>query len=437
MNKIHLAAVAALLASPVLPAIEDHTATAPAPATPPAAAAEAAKPAAPAPAAAAPTAAELAAADPALRKEQAQLALENSLAAERLNRELADLRAETQRLKTEREALTERLALETAKRQSDELGEIAKLEAEKLRLERESLVSKMLAEKLTSDLKAQQAQSGLEVSRLEAEIQSIEARDKRRQFADADPVYLANPLKDDGTLVISDRRISLNGAITGSTADHVTTRIHYFNNLNREQPIFIVIDDSPGGSVLAGYRILKAMDSSAAPIHVVVKSFAASMAATIATLAEHSYALPNALILHHQISNRFVVTQLNLTQQKEQYARAQEFWRRLAGPVAAKMGVTLDEFIKRMYENDSNGDWVAFADQARELKWVDHVISGVDETALRTNPDGKPAPAVAARTISGLKEELDADGRPVIYLPRTNPLDVYFLYDPVGTYQLR
>lgn len=435
MNKIHLAAVAALLASPVLPAIEDNTAPAP-----PAAAAEAAKPAAPAPAAAAPTAptaAELAAADPALRKEQARLALENSLATERLNRELAELRAETQRLKAEREALTERLALETAKRQSVELGEIAKLEAEKLRLERESLVSKMLAEKLTADLKAQQAQSGIEVSRLESEVQRIEARDKRRQFADAEPVYLANPLKDDGTLVISDRRISLNGAITGTTADHVTTRIHYFNNLNREQPIFIVIDDSPGGSVLAGYRILKAMDSSAAPIHVVVKSFAASMAATIATLAEHSYALPNAMILHHQISNRFVVTQLNLTQQKEQYARAQEFWRRLAGPVSAKMGVTLDEFIKRMYENDSNGDWVAFADQAKELKWVDHVITGVDETALRSNPDGKPAPAEAARVISGLKEELDADGRPVIYLPRTNPLDVYFLYDPIGTYQLR
>ena len=50
--------------------------------------------------------------------------------------------------------------------------------------------------------------------------------------------------------------------------------------------IFIVIDTSPRGSVMAGYRILKAMESSDAPVHVVVKSFAASMAAAITTLGE-------------------------------------------------------------------------------------------------------------------------------------------------------
>ena len=103
-------------------------------------------------------------------------------------------------------------------------------------------------------------------------------------------------------MVISDRRIPLNGPITNETADYVTTRIHFFNNKDPKLPIFIVIDDSPGGSVMAGYRILKAMEGSDAPVHVVVKSFAASMAAAIATLAKHSYAYPNAVILHHQIS---------------------------------------------------------------------------------------------------------------------------------------
>src|SRR5260221_10572633 len=106
-----------------------------------------------------------------------------------------------------------------------------------------------------------------------------------------------------GVLSISDRRIALNGVITSETANRVTERINYFNNQNKEFPIFIVIDDSPGGSVMAGYKILKTMHSSSAPVYVVVKSYAASMAAAICTLAQRSFAYPNAVILHHPISN--------------------------------------------------------------------------------------------------------------------------------------
>ena len=79
------------------------------------------------------------------------------------------------------------------------------------------------------------------------------------------------------------------------------------------------IDRCPGGSVMEGYRIVKAMQASKAPIHVVVKSFAASMAAVITTLAVHSYAYPNAVILHHQMSTG---ANGNMTQIKEQVEEA-------------------------------------------------------------------------------------------------------------------
>lgn len=374
-----------------------------------------------------------------MREEQEKLALENALASERLSRELNELRASTARIKAEREALTEQMALETALRQSKQKAEIAKFTEEKERLERETLLAKARAEKSSSELKALQAESGIAVTRLDQQIKEIEARQKRRHYADSDPSYLDEPLRKDGILVISDRRISLNGTITEKTADHVTSRIHYFNNQDPKKPIFIVIDDSPGGSVMSGYRILRAMEASEAPIHVVVKTFAASMAATIATLAEHSYAFPNAMILHHQISNRFVMTQLNLTEQKEQVERANEFWRRLAGPVAKKMGISLEEFIKRMYEEDSNGDWIAFADEAVQLKWVGHIINGVEETALLTSPDKKTTTATTEKKayVSDLEPGTDAEGRPVMFIPRGNPLDVYYLYDPHGYYQMR
>ena len=107
-----------------------------------------------------------------------------------------------------------------------------------------------------------------------------------------EPVYLADPLLKDGTLVISDRRIDLNGPIFSDLADHVTERINYFNNKNEGYPIFIVINDSPGGSVMSGMRIMKAMHGSEAPVYVVVKSFAASMAAALTTLGRTLIRLP-------------------------------------------------------------------------------------------------------------------------------------------------
>jgi ATP-dependent Clp protease protease subunit len=375
-----------------------------------------------------------------MREEQEKLALENALASERLSRELSELRASTERIKAEREALTEQMALETALRQSRQQAEIARFTEEKERLERETLLAKSRAEKSTSDLKALQAEASIATTKLDQQIKEIEAKQQRRFYADSDPSYLEEPLRKDGILVISDRRISLNGTITEKTADHVATRIHYFNNQDPKKPIFIVIDDSPGGSVMSGYRILRAMEASEAPIHVVVKTFAASMAATIATLAEHSYAFPNSLILHHQIANRFIMTQLNLTEQKEQVERANQFWLRLAGPVAKKMGITLDEFIKRMYEEDSNGDWIAFADEAKQLKWINHVINGVEETSLLTSPDKKATTTtttVKKAYVGDLEPGTDAEGRPVMFIPRGNPLDVYYLYDPHGYYQMR
>ena len=72
-------------------------------------------------------------------------------------------------------------------------------------------------------------------------------------------------------LYISDRRIAFNGAVTEQLADYVCTRIAFYNNQSSEFPIFIVVDNSPGGSVAAGYQIQKAMAASKAPVHVVVK----------------------------------------------------------------------------------------------------------------------------------------------------------------------
>jgi len=372
----------------------------------------------------------------AAKKEQETLTLQNNLEAERLKKETNAARAELTRLKMERDLMAEKNALEDAKRaQNERKGEI-KFSEERARLSRESEISRIQAEKLSNELKTVQSQAALEIARLQNDIAKFETQDKRSQYTDTKPIYLTQPLRDDNVLVISDRRIPLNGLITSELADHVTERIEYWNNKDSKMPIFLVIDECPGGSVMAGYRIVKSMQSSKAPVHVVVKSFAASMAACITTLAPESYAYPNAIILHHQISSTPGGSRLNLTQQKEFFEESTRWWQRLATPIAEKMGVTTDEMIKQMYAHSSSGDWSEFGDSAKDLKWVNHIISGVEETSLVKDPDAKPA-APSGLSRMGLKEEVDQDGKPFVWLPRLNPKDCYFLYNADSYYRTR
>jgi ATP-dependent Clp protease protease subunit len=208
----------------------------------------------------------------------------------------------------------------------------------------------------------------------------------------------------------------------------VTERIHYYNNISTH-PIFIVIDSCPGGSVMEGYRIVKAMQASRAPVYVVVKSFAASMAAVITTMADKSYVYPNAIILHHQMST---MNWGNMTQLKEQLDLAKEWERRLHVPVAEKMGISLDEFRKKMYEKNSNGDWQEFGDKAVDLKWATNVVHEIDETGFTKNPDVEsnvPKPAF------WLGEKTDEKGARFVSLPRLQPFDFYFIYNPDRYYR--
>ncbi len=419
--------------------------------------------------------------DPELKKKQDQLTLENSVADQQLKKELAGLSAEKQRLELQNGLAQQKLQAKIAATQAelDELTKKADLlakrnalkEAERkarlddeLAAQREQLEKMKLSNDLASaevaaktrdltqheqelrvktaelqartvELQAQRAEFEVKLAKMNTDLDLREKKDQWKNRVNRDIAYTKEPFKN-GVLTISDRRIPLNGPIWMDTADYVAERIDYFNNQSREYPIFLVIDNSPGGSVMAGYKILKAMEGSAAPVYVVVKSFAASMAANIATQSKKSFAYPNAIILHHQIAGGIGG---NLTQQKENIKEMEEWWKRLAAPVAAKMGLSLDDFIKKMYANRSTGDWQEFGDAARKLKWVDEITEKIEEESYDKNPDessgpGSPRPRADARLA--LPERVDANGRRYVLLPRLEPVDCYYLYNPDDYYRL-
>lgn len=374
-----------------------------------------------------------------LKAEKERLSLENALVRERVNAEVALLNAETDKVLAEIESINKNVTLKAAVARQALQEEFEELNLKEKRLEKENSIAQMEMEKELQALRLEETKLKVERTRLEGEIAALQAkltiREKSDMIADQvvvndESLYLDDPFVD-GVLHVSDRRIAMNGIVWGGMSDYVIERINYFNNQSTEHPIFIVIDSSPGGSVMAGYQILKAMEGSEAPVYVVVKAYAASMAAMITTLAEKSYAYPNAIILHHQLSWYGVVG--NLTQQKEYAEEADEWWRRLARPVAKKMGIPLNKFIDKMYEQNSAGDWSEFADNAVKLGWVDHVVDRIWETSVDKNPDRYKSNMYAS---AGIEESIDENGRPYVMLPRLEAFDFYFLYDKSGYYRI-
>ncbi len=397
-----------------------------------------------------------------LTLEKQRRELESAIAEQRTKNEIVAMQSELDKLSKQVDLMNRRLALKDAERRARLDAELASAreKIDRLRTQndlasaeqatkiRELALKEQEARTRSAELTAQKAEFDTKLAKLTSDIDAREKRDQWKNRVNADIVYTKDPFKD-GVLTISDRRIPLNGVITARTADRIVERINYFNNQSREFPIFIVIDDCPGGSVEAGYKILKTMSGSRAPVYVVVKSYAASMAAGITTLAARSFAYPNAVILHHQILTGGYG---NLTEQRESVNDLEEAWKRLAAPVAAKMGISLDEFSKRMYQKRSTGNWREFADQARKLKWVDEVVEIIHEDSYIKNPDvmpgglglGPQGPLSASTTGQQTRltaqyddqhEETDPSGRPYVRLPRLSPVDFYYLYNPDNYYR--
>jgi ATP-dependent Clp protease protease subunit len=374
-----------------------------------------------------------------LTEERDEAVLRNTLLAEKLRAEFApveheqkviQLKGQIEEEKFAQAAAALRHARDKARLENDVARE--KLAAETIKADAEKLRRDLVVQELDFQARKLRQESDLADNKtvaIKADLELREKKDLWKKQANRDPDYEKEPFKN-GVLTVTDRRIPLEGPIVYGTADYVTERIHYFNNKSEEFPIFLVIDRSPGGSVMEGYRILKAMQASKAPVHVVVKSYAASMAATIATLAPHSYAYPNAVILHHQI---WSVTFGNPTQQKQQLDVLKEWDRRLREPIARKMGTSMEKFTAEMYKQNVDGDWEEFADAAVKLKWIDHVVHEIRETGILKEPETKleDKPKLAF----GLAEESDAKGERFVRLPRLQHADAYFLYNRDGYYR--
>ena len=265
------------------------------------------------------------------------------------------------------------------------------------------------------DVKLASAQAAVEYARLEKLGEIARLQKKVIETTSGKIEYPLEPLAE-GVLRISDRRIPFNGIVDETLEKFVCDRIAFYNALDKKAPIFIVIDRSPGGSVMSGYQILQAMESSQAPVYVVVKGYAASMAAIITTMAKRSYVYPQTVVLHHQASTSLSGNQTQL----EQQLKWSKIWcERIFVKVANKMGITVDEFVAKMYSAVSTGDWKVLGTEAVKLKWVTHVVDRMTEEGVNNTT---VVPALGAIKPDGLNG--------TTALNSLTPFDIWWIYDP-------
>lgn len=340
-----------------------------------------------------------------------------------------------QEAKNKRKEIESELKLKKAEKESELSG--LKLDLQEAQLKQQLAMTETKLKE--AKLKQNELEKQIQLSKLKSEEDEMTAeislRKTRRKWKSEvnDPIkYIDNPLQGK-TLYITDRRVRLDGPIITDTGDWVSKRLHYFNNQSESKPIFLIINDSPGGSVMEGFRIIKTMKSIQAPVYVVVRERAASMAAAITTLADRSFAYPDAIILYHEIQASMGGS---LKENESQLEMVKKWWKRLASPIADKMNMTIENFRNRMYEEDPNGNWQEFATEAKELNWVGNIITEIQDVGVREEPDDTPpSPTIFFLETSSNKIKKDDQGNRYRKLPPLRPFDFYFMYDPNNNYR--
>jgi ATP-dependent Clp protease protease subunit len=356
---------------------------------------------------------------------------------------------ESERFEVAKAKLARRLKSEKS---AEDLAD-AQEELERLKIEADLQKKRAEIDQLKSE--AELAAARTEKAKIEQSFEVEDIKEKLDERVLGEENYPDEPFKD-GVLSISLRRIELNGPIYDGAADYVCQRLDYLNNQSHK-PIFLVIDECPGGSAIEGFQIVQAIKNSKAPVHVVIKRMAASMAAIIATLSDHSYCYPDSIILHHQASTLLMGNGRDMEDQMRQFKAISS---RLIGAVAKKLGQTEQEFVDEMYKNRVSGDWDLFGDEAVKKGWIEHVATTIREEGIRTRPKGmrdaqrniiilgesdsaSPTSAAAASSANGyleryevtLSEEVDREGRRFVRLPRISPMDAWLIYNPDGYYR--
>lgn len=112
--------------------------------------------------------------------------------------------------------------------------------------------------------------------------------------------YAGSAVKRYKSLTPSEERtLVLDGYVWDNSVDPLVTKIRELNQKDSRAWIYLVIR-SGGGSIVAGNRLISAVNASEAPVMGIIDGYAYSMAAVIALYVDSLYMVENSDMMFHE-----------------------------------------------------------------------------------------------------------------------------------------
>ena len=173
--------------------------------------------------------------------------------------------------------------------------------------------------------------------------------------------------------------IILNEAIDQAVVDKTILRIHELESVDKDKPIYLLLD-SPGGEVVEGARIIDAMLASKRPIYTVAIGEAASMAAIIHSYGVKRYMSPSAILMYHLISVNYSGDVVRI---KSRLIMAQSLSDRFVKHICKNSSVKEKELNFKMMQ-----EWWVNSEEAKERNLITDTI--ISTAFFMTKEEVKP-----------------------------------------------
>lgn len=154
--------------------------------------------------------------------------------------------------------------------------------------------------------------------------------------------------------------------VTEASVTQTIQHIHEVNDAGAKTIVMVI--NSPGGSVLDGWRLARAMEDSPAPVVCVVDGWAASMGFYLLQSCDVRLMTKRSMLMAHEPAIRGGGGTEH--DYKEMATLLQKMNRALAEHAAARMHMTVAEFMDRT----NNTDWWMNWDEAFTMGAVDGVV---------------------------------------------------------------
>ena len=174
--------------------------------------------------------------------------------------------------------------------------------------------------------------------------------------------------------LLRERIIFLGSEVTDAVANRICAQLLLLSAEDPERDIHLWIN-SPGGSVYSGMAIYDTMQFIDNDVQTVAMGMAASMGQFLlcAGTAGKRYALPHARVMMHQLSGGIGGTAADIAIQAESMLHIKQV---MNERIAFHTGHTPEEI-----ERDADRDRWFTAQQAKDYRIVDHVITKASDVA--------------------------------------------------------